>query len=112
MTLQFDPSRLDELAADAPALVSELVSLFTDDVAARLLRLREAVERGDVESTKRTAHGIKGAATNIGAAGLATLAEALEYAEAEITPQVSTERMEAEFRAVSSLLVERYGDRP
>jgi len=108
MSVEFDPSRLDALAADAPDLVAELVALFKTDVADRLSRLREAVECGDENSTKRTAHGIKGAAINIGADGLATLAEALEYAENEAEPKSSTERMQAEFEAVSAMLVKRY----
>jgi HPt (histidine-containing phosphotransfer) domain-containing protein len=108
MGVEFDSSRLDALAGDAPELVRELVSLFTTDVAERLSRLREAVERGDDHSTKRAAHGIKGAAINMGAEGLATLAEALEYAESDAEPQGSTDRMQAEFEAVSAMLVERY----
>ena len=108
MALAFDPSRLDALAADAPELVTELVTLFTEDVAQRLLRLHEAVDLGDVESTKRTAHGIKGAASNIGADGLAELAEAIEYQAQGVEPKNSAELMDEEFRAVSSMLLKRY----
>lgn len=107
MAREFDPSRLDAVAADAPDLVSELVVLFTEDVAARLARLREAIASGDDESTKRTAHGIKGAASNIGADRLASLAEALEYPEAG-SPRSSADPLDAEFRAISAMLTKRY----
>jgi HPt (histidine-containing phosphotransfer) domain-containing protein len=108
VALQFDPSRLDAIGADAPDLVRELVALFGDDVASRLKRLREAIDGGDAESTKRTAHGIRGAAVNIGAEVLATLAEALEYPESGAVPEGSTDRLEAEFKAVNSILQQRY----
>ena len=108
MGVEFDSSRLDEIGAEAPGLVSELVALFSSDVADRLASLREAIESGDHESTKRAAHGIKGAAINIGAGGLATLAEAIEYGEQGVEPGHSTEEMQNEFEAVRAILVERY----
>jgi HPt (histidine-containing phosphotransfer) domain-containing protein len=105
---RLDPARLDELLAEAPEIVGELVILFADDVGQRLAELRQAVDAGDLESIKRVAHGIRGAAANIGAETMMRLAETLEYLgpSTEAGPVVG--ELETEFEAVSALLGQRY----
>jgi HPt (histidine-containing phosphotransfer) domain-containing protein len=59
-------------------LFVEVIRLFLEDCPARLSGIKAAVERGDAEAIRQTAHALKGAAGNLSAAGLCEAARTLE----------------------------------
>ncbi|MDA0333624.1 MAG: Hpt domain-containing protein [bacterium] len=59
-------------------LLAELVALFLTDVPARMQELRQALTAAEVDKLERIAHGIKGAAANLGAEAMRAAALALE----------------------------------
>jgi PAS domain S-box-containing protein len=59
-------------------ILPELLETFQSDVLPRLAAMRVAVSNGDRESLVRAAHGVKGAAGNIGGRRLAELCHQLE----------------------------------
>jgi len=61
-----------------PDLLVELAEMFDEDASTRLRALREALERGDAESLKQTAHALKGSAANLGARRMAHMAARIE----------------------------------
>lgn len=63
---------------DGEAFVETLITLFLDEAQALLASLRQAAAGGDLDRAMRDAHGLKGAAANIGALELAGLAAELE----------------------------------
>jgi signal transduction histidine kinase/CheY-like chemotaxis protein/HPt (histidine-containing phosphotransfer) domain-containing protein len=78
-----DWSRLDELRSyDTPdgALVKSAIAAFVEQAPATLLLLRDTAGAGDAQGLRRSAHGLKGAALNIGASAVAEWAVQLEDA--------------------------------
>jgi len=77
-----DPATLDRLRAlnepGEPDIVNELLTLFLDDAPARLAAVAAAQEAGDAQGLQRGAHGLKGAAANVGALRLQALCHRLE----------------------------------
>jgi CheY-like chemotaxis protein len=76
-----DPGRLDELAAladgDDPLWLQSIVVRFLEDTAARIVRMRAALEAQDVSGVRDTAHALKGSAANMGAIPLSRAAHHL-----------------------------------
>ena len=60
--------------------VMELAGDFLRDAAARMARLRQALERGDADSLSLEAHTLKSSAANMGALAFAGLAKRFEAA--------------------------------
>jgi two-component system, sensor histidine kinase and response regulator len=60
--------------------VMELAGDFLSDAAARMARLRQALERGDADSLTLEAHTLKSSAANMGALALSALAKRFETA--------------------------------
>jgi PAS domain S-box-containing protein len=58
--------------------VRELVETFLDDAAAQMATLRGAVERGDAEAARRTAHTLKASGATFGAQPFAELCREVE----------------------------------
>jgi PAS domain S-box-containing protein len=58
--------------------VRELVEMFLDDAAAQMATLHGAVERGDAEAARRTAHTLKASGATFGARPFAELCRELE----------------------------------
>jgi CheY-like chemotaxis protein len=58
--------------------VRELVEMFLDDAAAQMATLHGAVERGDAEAARRTAHTLKSSGATFGARPFAELCRELE----------------------------------
>ena len=83
---------VDRLMGDE-ALAHEIVETFIEDVPGQINTLKRAAGDGDVELVQRTAHTIKGAAANVGAAALHEVSRRLEVAAGA-----------AEWDAVESLL--------
>jgi two-component system sensor histidine kinase/response regulator len=77
-----DPDRLAILRelgpADGLGLLPAAAEAFRRDVPTRLAALQEAVHNGGGQALARAAHTLKGAAANIGAAGVAGLCQELE----------------------------------
>ena len=74
-----DTSVLERLARDTAAdLLPGMIEAFVREVGARRIRLEEAVSAGNLETARREAHSIKGAAGFFGAPDLQAAAEALE----------------------------------
>ncbi len=65
------------LATDA-SLLSQIFESFLSDGEARLGTLRGAIEKGDAVSLHKAAHALKGAGGNIGARGVADIAQELQ----------------------------------
>jgi CheY-like chemotaxis protein/HPt (histidine-containing phosphotransfer) domain-containing protein len=76
-----DEERMRVFREDYPEIVEQLVDLFVDSTPPLLTDLRSAVQDGDAEAVRRTAHKLKGSCQNIGAARLAALAAAIEKGE-------------------------------
>lgn len=75
--------RLDHaLLAELELLMEEdfgaLLETYLQDSQARCFEVTEAWEAGDLERLRRSAHSLKGASSNIGAAALAELCNELE----------------------------------
>ena len=83
---------VDRLMGDE-ALAHEIVEVFIKEVPGQINTLKRAAGDGDVELIQRTAHTIKGAAANVGAAALHEASRRLEVAASA-----------AEWDAVESLL--------
>jgi len=65
------------------ALAADVIQLFLDDCPTRVSAIKAAVEAGDAEQIRSTAHALKGAAGSIAATGLFQAAQVLERIGAE-----------------------------
>ncbi|MBP8810753.1 MAG: PAS domain S-box protein [Kofleriaceae bacterium] len=73
--------RLDEIARDAgDDVANEIAELFLEDAVRLSARLAAATARGATDDARRAAHALRGAASNVGASHLASLAERCERA--------------------------------
>jgi signal transduction histidine kinase/CheY-like chemotaxis protein/HPt (histidine-containing phosphotransfer) domain-containing protein len=72
-----DPVMLAELRS-MNDILPELIDLFKSDVGVRLEALHQAVEDGDAEQMRQLAHGIRGAAGNMGGRTLAEICGQME----------------------------------
>ena len=75
-------SALERLGGDE-RLLSDVIGLFLEDVPVRLAGIKAAVDARNAEDLRIAAHGLKGAAGNLSAAGLFNAAEVLERLGAE-----------------------------
>jgi len=76
-------SRLEELKSiDTPdgALVNGIIAAFVEQTPSKLAELRSSAVEKNSQSLREAAHGLKGAATNIGAVAVADCATLLEQA--------------------------------
>jgi HPt (histidine-containing phosphotransfer) domain-containing protein len=71
-------SETDNLITEEPALFIELAELFFDDTPRQLAALRAALESGQAEALRSSAHRLKGSSLTFGAKRMARLCEALE----------------------------------
>jgi HPt (histidine-containing phosphotransfer) domain-containing protein len=67
-----------------PADVRDLLSRVPGEGHKCLAGIKEAAGKGDLASAKRFAHRLKGMASNLGAARLASIARSLELASVDI----------------------------
>ncbi len=75
-----DPQPLRDLLdlGASPVLVHELITLFQEDVPARLALLQSALCARDVQQTMMEAHQLKGALSNLGLVRFAELVSRIE----------------------------------
>ena len=79
MTL--DPAALAdmlEMVGDDPEFVGEIVDTYLADAPTQLDGMRSALADGDLATLGRHAHTLKGNSRNVGATGLAAIAQAIE----------------------------------
>ena len=78
-----DWARLDEFREyddEHGSLVSEMIALFLRDGEPRVAEICRAFEEADTETLAKTAHALKGGASNLGAKRVAALCKAIEDA--------------------------------
>ena len=73
-----DDARMRTFRDDYPDIVGQLLDLFLSSTPPLLAELRDAVDAGDDDALKRTAHKLKGSCQNIGATFMATLCRSIE----------------------------------
>jgi HPt (histidine-containing phosphotransfer) domain-containing protein len=78
MTAAFDPERTYRLLDGDVDAIIEMVALIDQDLPLYVDRLRDQVEAGDWRGAAETAHAVRGAVDNFGAAWLADVARAVE----------------------------------
>jgi len=83
-------------------LLAEMINLFVDDAPNLLASMREALQKGDLLLLERSAHSLKGAASNLSAQPAAAAAQQLER---------DAKRANAESAKASLLAVEKEVDR-
>ncbi|GEM_PF-1025506 len=110
-----DPRAFEELRELLGAELNSVAALFLTDAAARLKRLRAALESGDGKVLFEEAHSLKGGSANIGAARLAAMARELQFMgrEGDLTHAAElVARIEWELATVQKALrgeLERHG---
>jgi len=70
--------KIREYCGDEDDIVPKLVELYLEDTPPRIVSLREAVGRTDVDEIKSIAHAMKGSSANIGALRMSALCAELE----------------------------------
>jgi HPt (histidine-containing phosphotransfer) domain-containing protein len=65
------------------ALIVELLDLFLDGYQSQLAAIQSAVAGRNLEGIRRSAHMLKGGASNLSASGVVDAAAALEHAAAQ-----------------------------
>jgi HPt (histidine-containing phosphotransfer) domain-containing protein len=99
---------LERLDGDRTLL--ELIwQTFIDEASHKMSELRSALDNNDVEVSERLAHSIKGAAANIGAMSLKTVAFGMEQAakKADLdTVRSNLPLLESEFQKAVNCLLE------
>lgn len=83
MTDPVNVVRLREATLDDAQFMGELVEMFVTDVADQLVSLDQSIASADWPSTRRTAHRLRGASSNVGAEELARLCSDLEHCSSE-----------------------------
>lgn len=108
----FDPTILMERLEEDQGLFIKIMNIFFDDVPKQIGALREALDRGDVETVRHQAHTLKGSAGHVGATAMQALVLEMEKAgqegdlerTANLFPQ-----LEQEFEKIKHSMRERLG---
>jgi two-component system, sensor histidine kinase and response regulator len=74
----FDPRPLLQRISDDRELLCELIGMFQADCPRLLQQVHAAIEANDAESVERTAHLMKGSASNFAATEVVRVAQRLE----------------------------------
>ncbi|WP_022957485.1 Hpt domain-containing protein [Spongiibacter tropicus] len=73
-----DEAVLEEIFSIMPDDMQILFSSFQQDAELRLQRINDAIDAGDAEELRRSAHTLKGGALGVGAGGYAAQCRAME----------------------------------
>jgi two-component system sensor histidine kinase/response regulator len=84
-----DAARMRTFRDDYPDIVDQLVDLFVQSTPPLLGELRTALDGGDHDELRRTAHKLKGSCQNIGATFMATICRTLETAENDLDARLA-----------------------
>ena len=79
-TIVFDRNSFLERLMGDEEIAQTVIEIFLDDIPKQIESLRASLEAGDTNTVECIAHGIKGAAANIGGEALRTLASQIENA--------------------------------
>jgi PAS domain S-box-containing protein len=106
-----DAARLDELAElgdeEDPLWLVSIIDKFIEDASSRIVKLVVSSEAGDATQLGQTAHALKGSCGNVGAAGMATVAQQLQLLGQSGSVQGATDlitSLEREFARVRTAL--------
>ncbi len=106
-----DSARLDELAdlgdEEDPQWLALILEKFNDDASSRIIKLVVASETGDPVLLSQAAHALKGSCANIGAQGMARMAQELQSLGKKGSVKGATDliaALEKEFARVRSAL--------
>jgi two-component system, sensor histidine kinase and response regulator len=101
---QIDRASLMERVEGDRELLAEMVHLFQQEAPNLVAAMGEALQRGDMRLLERSAHSLKGAASNLSAKPAATAASRLEKdAKSEDATAAKSSLLEVQ-RAVKALL--------
>ena len=97
----FDAERFAQVCDHDAEFQREVIGEFLEELGPRLERIAAAVESGDAQAVRETAHALKGSSASLGAASLAEACDTLESlgrnAELEAAPAtLESVRHEAE----------------
>ena len=81
--MAFDPDVLLRLLDGDREAADEIMAEYAADAPRQVVALREALEAGDADATRRHAHTLKGASANVGAEALRAAAYEVEKAGAD-----------------------------
>jgi PAS domain S-box-containing protein len=84
-----DDARMRTFRDDYPDIVDQLLDLFLSSTPPLLDELRAAVDAGDDEALRRTAHKLKGSCQNIGATFMVTLCRSIETGDGDAAATVA-----------------------
>ena len=84
-----DDARMRTFRDDYPDIVDQLLDLFLNSTPPLLDELREAVDAGDDDGLRRTAHKLKGSCQNIGATFMVTLCRSIETGDGDVAATVA-----------------------
>ena len=97
-----DPEAIANLRAlspdDGDVFLKEILTIFLEDTPVRISELRSSLTNGKTDLFVRSAHSIKGSASNVGAAELRAIAELIEHQGRQTGP-AGTESMIIELEA-------------
>ena len=88
-----DISQLAELAGEDHEFVDSVVKSFEKSMAHLLATMRSAAAQGELQQVARAAHQVKGAAANLHANALSTLAAEIEANAKSQSPEQTQERL-------------------
>ena len=77
------PGFLLDLTAQDQGLLAEILEAFTTDTGARIRHLRAALSCADIAGIRRSAHSVKGAASQLGAEAVVAICQEIEIEVAE-----------------------------
>ncbi|HEX5621612.1 MAG TPA: response regulator, partial [Solirubrobacteraceae bacterium] len=97
-----DDARMRSFRDDYPDIVDQLLDLFLSSTPPLLDELRTAVDVGDDDALKRTAHKLKGSCQNIGATFMATLCLSLE--RDDVDPAATLDQLDDAFVSTEAAL--------
>jgi two-component system sensor histidine kinase/response regulator len=108
------PNSLRELATEIDEdMVKEVLSIFRNDFAERLIVLRSALAAGDRPQICSQAHALKGSSAQVGANALAAACREMEmFAPSAGIDELALliHRIESHFVAVRGAITSRYGE--
>ncbi|HEX8963240.1 MAG TPA: EAL domain-containing protein [Rhodocyclaceae bacterium] len=110
-----DPTLLGRLREALGSAIGLAIQPFLEDMPAYLEEMEQAIAMGDAEALRRAAHAVKGAAGNLGAAQLSSVAREIEeLAEAALVSEAGERLAEAraEYALVQQALLDELKSEP
>jgi CheY-like chemotaxis protein/HPt (histidine-containing phosphotransfer) domain-containing protein len=99
-----DPTLFRELQETAGDTTATVIELFLEDTPKYIKDITDAISAHNVATVARSAHAIKGSASNLGATALANTCKRLEHAQTTEDAQALVASLHREYRRVASAL--------